>query len=909
MGKYVAFTSEFGLDLIAEVGGKGANLGELTRAGFRTPPAFSVKIQGFDSFLEANNLNDPISEIALSIDYKQMSDVEQKTAQIRKMISSAVLPEDIAAEIRDAYMQLQDGGDPPLVAVRSSVGTRDLSQSSFPGQMDTYHNIINAEEVLARVKECWASMWTSRAACTIHAKGIDYRMIIIAPLVQLMVPSETAGVAFTVNPLTGNKEELLIDAGYGLGEAVVSGKITPDHYVIGKEKREIKAVTSGYKKFKIELDGKKGHGNCRIELSEEEAVKECLAPEQIKEIAGLGIEVEKHYRCPQDVEWAYAGGKLYILQARRITGLDDLEEMSTVQVPEKPENVWSRKFGDEYLAEYQLPLCYAMLTKWIIEDYLKEWILIVGRRDLADLEPLRNYNGYVYFSGLFAVKTLSAFPKTARESEVISWYPSSWNERIMSEPFRPGKLPEMIIGPYLRDFKRSPITKNEDALMQHCVNIERSILPLLNQDYISLSKKEWKRQFDEANEFGKEHFRIIRWGMAQHSPLLHSLTEKYLKRWADDDGELYQGIISGIPGTKTAEINRAIWRMGLSARKDDLIRKLLLAPEHLSYEETRNKSAESVFWQEFDLFINQHGHRAATRDISQPRWKETPDVILGFVRAQLHTKEAPADPEIKTNESRRIRKNMEQEAIGRTGGGLSGFLFGFMRRIVLEKLFKLTRRYTRYRENQRYHLDYILTHIRGLLCEQGRRFTEKRIIKEISDIFFLEAEEFWHLFDNPVLSDEIALKIETRRKHYIDWKDRLPATYLYDDIETEGDDADEELSGDVIKGIGASSGNKSGAARIIDNLSHLDHIQPGEILITANIDPGWTNVFPLLGGLITETGGLLAHGALLAREYGIPAVMGVPHAMQKFQNGDMLELDGKAGTIRRMKLSHSEHNA
>ena len=573
-------------------------------------------------------------------------------------------------------------------------------------------------------------------------------------------------------------------------------------------------------------------------------------------------------------------------------------------MPENPENVWSRKFGDEYLAEYQLPLCYAMLTKWIIEDYLKEWILIVGRRDLADLEPLRNYNGYVYFSGLFAVKTLSAFPKTARESEVLGWYPPSWNERIASEPFRPWKLPEMIIGPYLRDFRRSPITKNEDALMQHCTNIEHLILPLLNQDYTSLSKKEWKRQFDEANEFGKEHFRIIRWGMAQHSPLLHSLTEKYLKRWADDDGELYQGIISGIPGTKTAEINRAIWSMGLCARKDDLIRKLLLSSKNISYEEARNKSTESVFWQEFDLFVKQHGHRAATRDISQPRWKETPDVILGFVRAQLHTKAEATDPEIKTNESRRIRKNMEQEALKRAGRGL----FGFMRCMVLEKLFKITRRCTRYRENQRYHLDYILTQIRGLLCEQGRRFTEKKIIKEISDIFFLEAEEFWQLFDNPVLSDEIALKIETRREHYMDWKDRLPATYLYDDIETEGDDADEELSGDIIKGIGASKGNVSGAARIVDDLSNLDHIQPGEILITGNIDPGWTNVFPLLGGLITETGGLLAHGALLAREYGIPAVMGVPNAMRHFQNGDMLELDGKAGTIRCMSLSHSEDN-
>ena len=299
MGKYVAFTSEFGLDLIAEVGGKGANLGELTKAGFRTPPAFSVKIQSFDSFLEANNLNGPISEIALSVNYKQMSDVEQKTAQLRKMISSAVLPEDIAAEIRDAYMRLQGDDDPPLVAVRSSVGTRDLSRSSFPGQMDTYHNIIGAEEVLARVKECWASMWTSRAACTMHAKEIDYRMIIIAPLVQLMVPSETAGVIFTVNPLTGNKEELVIDAGYGLGEAVVSGKITPDNYIIGKEKREIKAINPVIKSSNSNWTVKRDMAIAGLNCLKKRRKKNAFSLNRSEKLQGWGLKLKSITAIPR----------------------------------------------------------------------------------------------------------------------------------------------------------------------------------------------------------------------------------------------------------------------------------------------------------------------------------------------------------------------------------------------------------------------------------------------------------------------------------------------------------------------------------------------------------------------------------------------------------------------------------
>lgn len=887
MEKYISFLSELSLNDVAAVGGKAANLGELFSAGFRAPEGFCVRITAFDDFLDRNNLNKVIDDIACKIDYTQISDVEKKTKEIRDIIIRALIPQDIQDEISSAYEKIARNG--VLVAVRSSVGTRDLSRSSFPGQMDTYHNIRGRKEVISRIKECWASMWSSRAASTMHAKRIDHRMIIIAPIVQVMIPSYTAGVAFTANPLTGCRDEIMIDAAYGIGEAVVAGNMTPDNYILCKNTGNILNKTIGYKRFKVELDRDKGSGNVRRELSEQEARCECLQDSQIKEIGDAAAAIEKHYKYPLDIEWAYAGGILYILQARRITALNDSSKQAP---PARPVNVWSRKFGDEYLAEYALPLNYDLLVRWIIDVAMKGMVKILGRKDMADIEPVRNYNGYAYMSGEWVACMVKSVPKKFRKSDIIDWFPGFWHDEIVSRPFEPRWVPGSMLYP-LRD-RRASIRKNDKALHQHCLNIEKTIIPKLGQDYRALSVQEWKKQFDEADEFGREHFRVIRWGLSMHNPTLHGILEKLMELWVKDDGSLYQKIISGIPGTKTAELNRDIWLLGRDARTDKILTDLLLK-NNLSYAEVRNRIPDAGFWTEFDGFIKRHGHRAATRDISQPRWNETPDIILGFVRAQLRSQD-PADPDMKARESSRQREQAEAEALKRAGG----FIFAPVRRKILRRVFSLTQTYMRYRENQRYHLDYLLTHMRHLILEQGRRFADKKIIRDAGDIFFLNSDELWNLFGSMQVSDDILQKIEERRKHYLLWKDKIPATYLYDDTEVDDELSAFTDSGNSVKGMGASAGYIKGYARVAGDLSQLDQVKSGEILVACNIDPGWTNVFPLLGGLITETGGMLAHGALLAREYGIPAVMGVLNATKNFKTGELLELDGKKGIIRRL---------
>jgi pyruvate,water dikinase len=401
-----------------------------------------------------------------------------------------------------------------------------------------------------------------------------------------------------------------------------------------------------------------------------------------------------------------------------------------------------------------------------------------------------------------------------------------------------------------------------------------------------------------VDRFGQDHFRIIRFGQGQWNPLLHGLLQGLLRAWAGDaNGELYQQLVSGLAGTHTAAINRAFWRLGVVARESPELRDGLLAGE--AAEALRARTASASFWPAFDAFLRTHGHRSESREVSDPRWSETPDRVLIFVRAQLRSAAPPRDPGELEAESQQRRR----EAEARAGAAVSGGPLGALRRVLLRWVWRQTRLFTVYRENQRYHLDYLLAHVRQLLLEIGRRLTAAGVLVEPFEVFLLEAAELERQLAEPAPSAALRAAIAERSDHYRRWKDRLPATHLFDGIETEGEQAEGDpsqapaLQGDRV-GLGASRGTAKARLRVVGDIASLDRIEPGEILVAENIDPAWTGVFPVLGGLITETGGLLSHGALLAREYGIPAVMGVPQATTRFVTGMQAELDGTYGSVR-----------
>lgn len=312
---------EVAQDETERFGGKAANLGRLLRLGAQVPPGFSIAADALDFVLEANGVDRAIGDLAAKLDFEDFAAVEARTGEIRDLIQKARMPGALQAEIVDRYEQLVSGRN-RFVAVRSSVAVRETPISSFPGMMDTYHYVLGSDEVLSRVSECWASLWSTRAAYIRHHKRIPHRKAVIAPIVQSMVDSDTAGVLFTANPVSKEKGEIVIEANWGLGESVVSGKSMNDYFVLGKANHEIRQKRIAMKTVMVVMDDAKGFDRCERDVPEEKSKLPTLSEQQLHELAQLGERVEADYGSCVDIEWAYQEGKLYVLQARTIRNLD-----------------------------------------------------------------------------------------------------------------------------------------------------------------------------------------------------------------------------------------------------------------------------------------------------------------------------------------------------------------------------------------------------------------------------------------------------------------------------------------------------------------------------------------------------------------------------------------------------------
>lgn len=428
---------------------------------------------------------------------------------------------------------------------------------------------------------------------------------------------------------------------------------------------------------------------------------------------------------------------------------------------------------------------------------------------------------------------------------------------------------------------------------RHCAAIEHRIVPKLTQDYGALGDDEWRRQYDEVNAFGEEHFRIVRWGMTIYNGFLHALLERLLASWCgDDSGELYQNVIGGLDDTKTATINTEIVNLAQVALDDGEVADFVRAGG--AYHDARESTADAEFWRHYDEFLVRHGHRSDSRDIGRPRWREQPHLILELVRAQLRATGMTA-PQSNSSHDRRIAA--EEAALAELGRGPTRWV----RASILIRLMALVQDYTRYRENQRYHLDYLLTHLRALVLEQAGRLVRRGVLGDRDDVFLLRGTEFFSAIAGRGAGVDLSGELETRRNELARNAGRLPATYLFDDVEAEVHDQSSASSVDLPEGsIGGTAfcrGQASGRARVVHTLSELGTVEAGDILVAPNIDPGWTSVFPLLAGLVVETGGRLSHGAILSREYGIPAVGGITGATTVIADRADVAVDGHRGTV------------
>jgi pyruvate,water dikinase len=888
------------------VGGKGANLGELVAAGVPVPPAFCVTTEAYRRFLDENALLGPVMDLVDAIDYDDAAGIESTSASIRSLLSAAPVPADVAHEIADAYVALEaQCGEGLAVSVRSSATAEDLPGASFAGQQDTYLHISGAEAVVDAVQRCWASLWTGRAIAYRHAQGFAHESVLLAVVVQEMFPSEVSGVLFTANPVTSNPWEFFLNASWGLGEAVVSGQVNPDQLVVAKPSLDV-VDRQVNEKLVMTRPDPSGKGTATVPVPEDQRDVQALRDDQVQELCRLGQQIENHYGFPQDIEWGWAAGRFAILQAREITGadLDFGHELETWKTPRALADmyderwVWSRAYSDEVQTGPSTPSFYTYLQLGMTR--LKAAALTMTGTDqlleytsdrFLDFPYFRWYGARAYYNLAFEEERVRRFiPPLARDDAALWPFPDDDRQRIKDLPFDW----QQLLGTLWRLQVENPdialvgTTKVMYEGLERWTDAEDAFWEQFDLDHASVAEVfEAQAQSRAGSRFGENVVLPFTIYLYVLPAALKALCASWL---GDEEGTIYNRLVGGLH-TKTSEENIAVWRLARAIRASDRLTELVetkTGDEVLASLDDDEDGRH--FRHELDAFLATYGHRGgAERDAYHPRWRHQPGLVFQSIRPMLSLdeSESPERHEARLHDLMLATKAECQDRLAT--GPLAALQVPFFTWFV-----DLVQDYFYYRDFERFYNDKTMSRSRDLYEAIARRFVAAGLLANTDDVFFLGREEMLAADRGELSAGQIAIRVRSRRRVYEKYSHQEPPKYLrgwqaFDDdpLATDGN----------LRGIAASSGRVTGRARVCRALSDIAKVERGDILVTVATDPGWTTVFSMIGGVVVETGGVVAHAVMISREYGLPCVANLSRACELIPDGALITVDGTAGRV------------
>ncbi len=841
----VASLTHFDRDSLALAGGKGANLGELIKAGFDVPPGFVITTAAYDWLLQATDLEAKIQQTLDSLQIDKPAVVAKVSQQIQDAIQHALIPDLIADSILDAYRQL--GGS--AVAVRSSATAEDLPEAAFAGQQETFLNVIGEQALLDAVRRCWASLWSERAMLYRARQNVDQVSVKIAVIVQKMVPADVAGVMFTANPVSGDKGEIVIDASPGLGEAVVSGLVTPDHFVVNKSGLRTKELQVGRRE--VIIRSKAGGGTEQITPTRKN-IDAALSLSAARKLARLGKRIERHFAAPQDVEWAWINdgtktGKFLILQARPMTAL-----------PKPVKLTGAMRMVIPMLAEM-----------WITRPYPLDMTTFTGTIERA-------------IGNLLVVMIGKSAPNPDKalveEEGVVTHF----------EPPAVHPSPSMLITPWLtlwRTRHYEPSRWQADPIIDEVLTGARE---LGKRDLPSLT---WKQNIE-----------ILHASLALIPRVMH-LRERYIPIALMGLGKLwlllvmsghknhFSPLIEGVE-TKTTETNRALEALATQIRSDVTLRELFAQSEPNELQSALQESAAGRdFLRNLNAFLAQYGHRETALTISQPAWKDEPRIVLGILKVL-------AISELRKTGRYQEWKRERDELLARS-------ILGWwpLRRLFLKSLTD-ARAFFQLREDTHFYATLAQPLVRRVALELGNRLEQVGAIQGATDIFHLRLEELqklgesWPPHQQTITQIQELVSSRSAKRESLANKPMVDPRLLVSPLQ---DQLDEDI---VLRGSPGSPGTASGPARIVRNISEFGKLKPGEILVAPATNPAWTPLFQRAAAVVVDMGGAASHAAIVAREYGVPAVMGTFDGTQKLTDGQWILVDGSRGLV----LRATEHN-
>ncbi|HDX9524871.1 TPA: phosphoenolpyruvate synthase [Bacillus cereus] len=865
MSSFVLDFQEIEKTQLSLVGGKGLNLGELSKIqGIQVPEGFCVTTVGYEKAVEQNEELQTLLQQLTKLKMEERAQIGEISKQIRETIMAVEIPVDVVEAVAHYLSRF---GNEHAYAVRSSATAEDLPYASFAGQQDTYLNIIGEEAILQHVRKCWASLFTERAVMYRMQNGFEHNQVSICVVVQKMVFPEASGILFTADPVTSNRKVVSIDASFGLGEALVSGLVSADNYKV----KEGEVIETMIATKKIAIYALKEGGTETKQIDRTQQKIQTLSEQQILQLAQIGRQIEAYFGCPQDIEWCLVDDIFYIVQSRPITTLYPIPEVNDeenhvyVSVghqqmmtdPLKPLGMslfQLTSFGQRFQAGGRL---FVDVAQRLASPTSRELLLNM----IGNSEPL--------------IK--DALTTVVERDDFITLLPDDEKEKSVRKSGPPASSqPEIENNPAI---VTDLIKMNQASIEELKRNMQtKSGVDVL--DFILGDMQQLKKIL-----FHPQSMAVIMAGM-DASTWINEKMEQWLgeKNAADT---LSQSVQNNI----TSEMGLALLDVA------DVIRPYPEVIAYLQHVEDDSFLDELVQFKGGEkardailTFLNKYGMRCSGEiDITKTRWSEKPTTIIPMILNNIRDFEAGASKR-KFEEGLQEALKKEEELVER----LQHLPDGKQKVEETKRMIRNIRNFIGYREYPKYGMINRYFIYKQALLKEAEQLVQSGVIREVDDIYYLTFEELHEV----VRTNKLDYKIIHKQKNAYKLYEKLtpPRVITSDGEIITGKYKRENLPAEAIVGLPVSSGVVEGRARVILNMEDAN-LEDGDILVTAFTDPGWTPLFVSIKGLVTEVGGLMTHGAVIAREYGLPAVVGVENATKLIKDGQRIRVHGTEGYI------------
>ncbi|MCY9138904.1 phosphoenolpyruvate synthase [Peribacillus frigoritolerans] len=850
------------------VGGKGMNLGECSRIdGILVPEGFCVTTEAFKRVIGENDeLHQLLDQLAVQKvdERKRISEISRK---IRDLIEGIEIDKGIEEDIDRCLLTF---GFEHAYAVRSSATAEDLPFASFAGQQDTYLNIKGKDAILQHISKCWASLFTDRAVIYRMQNGFDHRKVYLSVVIQRMIFPQASGILFTADPVSSNRKVLSIDASFGLGEALVSGLVSPDNYKV----QEGRIVEKKISTKKLAIYARKEGGTVEKEIGPEQQVLSTLSDEQVLELERIGRKLEAHFGCPQDSEWCLVGDTFYIVQSRPITTLYPIPEVN-----DQENHVYVSVGHQQMMTDAMKPLG---LSFWL----------------LTTPAPMRKAGGRLFVD----VTHMVASPESRKMLvDAMGQHDPLMKDALINIIERgdfikslPNDKQEQSSG----KSKKSVPSADSRAQIENDPTIVSDLIKRSQTSIEELKQNIQTKSGSDLFDFILEDIQILKKILFDPQSSAVFMAAIDASSWINEKMNKWLGeknaadtLSQSVPNNITSEMGLALLDVA------DVIRPYPGVIDYLQQVKDDNFMDELVKLEGgqetqdaiYD-YLGKYGMRCAGEiDITKTRWSEKPTTLVPVILSNIKNFEPNASNR-KFEQGQQEALKKEQEILDR----LKQLPDGEQKAKETKRMISLIRNFIGYREYPKYGMVNRYFVYKQALLKEAEQLVQANVIHEKEDIYYLTFEELHEVVRTNKLDYQI---ISKRKDEYKLYEKLTPPRVITSDGEIiVGEYKRDNPMDEAIVGLPVSSGVIEGRARVILNMEDAD-IEDGDILVTTFTDPSWTPLFVSIKGLVTEVGGLMTHGAVIAREYGLPAVVGVVNATKLIKDGQRIRVNGTEGYI------------